>query len=207
MLRYLLFLVLIPLTLTMVGCERRIATEPSPYSPYDLSATAISSEEIELAWNDNSLDEKGFYVYRKDNGDYRRIAALDANTTFYLDSNLDPQTTYWYRVSSYNDGGESGLSNEALATTMVEVEIVDYWMEKDTRHDYWYTTIVGYIRNNTKEILNVWVVGEFYKGDKWIAMEKSLVTDVNPGRKTKFHIQHSGKTEITRITIFIQEYY
>ena len=210
MLNYFLLLVLVPLSLILTGCQGRMATKPSPYNPYNLSATAISSEEIELIWDDNSVDESGFYVYRKDNGDYRRIVALEANVTFYKDSGLDPESPYWYRVSSYNEGGESDLSNEALATTMVEVEILDFHMEKeylDWRQE-WRTEIKGYVRNNTtEEIFRINLVGEFYKNDKWIAMEKGHVYGTDPGRKSLFSVTHYGETEITRVTVWIEDYY
>ena len=35
----------------------------------------------------------------------------------YTDTGLDPETTYWYRVSAYNGAGDSAFSNVANATT------------------------------------------------------------------------------------------
>lgn len=206
-----LFVILIGAGLMLTGCQNNkvVAPPPEPYVPSNLNATAISSEEIELVWDDNSVDEKGFYVYRKDNGDYRRITALSANTTFYQDSNLNPQTAYWYQISSYSDSGESGLSNEALATTMVEVEILDFRMDKEY-FDWgeWRTRIEGHVRNNTaQEVSRIRVVGEFYKGDKWIALESTYSYNVSPGRGIPFTVTHWGETEITRVTAWIEEYY
>ena len=208
----LLLVLLVSLAIALTGCVKKkyyyIAPPPEPGVPSNLVATATSSTQIDLAWTDNSTDEKGFYVYRRNGGSYRRIVALEANTTSYSDTGLSPETTYWYKVTSYGDGGESGSSNEASATTMVEAEVVDYWMEKYIKYDYWYTTITGYIQNNTEEILNVWVAGEFYSADgKWIAIEKSLITNVNPARKARFGIYHHGKTEIYSVKAWVDEYY
>ena len=210
--KFILVSVLLAVSLMLTGCRNNkvVAPPPEPYVPSNLNATAISSEEIELTWDDNSVDEKGFYVYRKDNGDYRRIVTLDANTTFYEDSNLDPQTTYWYLVSSYNDGGESELSNEAVATTMVEVEMLDYWMEKEywDWKDDWYTEIKGEVKINTNQILTIRIAGEFYSYDgKWIAMGYYTLYDVNAGRRRQFRISHQGKTEIKYVKAWIEEYY
>lgn len=214
MLKYFLLLVLIPLGLILTGCQKKVAPPPNPYAPSNLTATAISSEEIELVWDDNSVDEKGFYVYRKDNGDYRRIVALGANVTSYHNSNLDPQTTYWYLVSSYNNSGESGLSNETSATTMVEVEILDFRMEKEYRDEgwteaHWLTRIIGHVRNNTTEELSrINLAGNFYdRNDAWIAIEHSGVANANSGKTTPFQITHVGKTEIIRVTVWIEDYY
>ncbi|MBA7491372.1 hypothetical protein ES702_01917 [subsurface metagenome] len=212
MLKYFLLLVLIPLGLILTaGCQNNkvFAPPPEPYVPSNVNATAISSEEIELVWDDNSVDEKGFYVYRKDNGDYRRIVALDANTTFYKNSGLDPASPYWYQVSCYNDGGESGLSNEALATTMMEVEILDYHMDKEPWYNaQWRTQIKGHVRNNTiEEISTIKLGGEFYKEDKWIAMQYGPIYNVSPAKEIPFTITHWGGTEITRVTAWIEEYY
>ena len=208
----LLLVLLVSLAIALTGCVKKkyihVAPPPEPGAPSNLVATTVSSTQIDLAWTDNSTDEKGFYVYRRDGGSYRRIVALEANTTSYGDTGLNPETTYWYKVTCYGDGGESGSSNEASATTMVEVEVVDYWMDKFVKHDEWCTTIIGYIQNNTEEILNVWVAGEFYSADdKWIAIEKSLITNVNPARKARFEVYHQGKTEIYSVKAWIDEYY
>lgn len=208
---FFLSVLLIGVGLVLTGCQNNkvVAPPPNPYAPSNLNATAISSEAIELTWIDNCVDENGFYVYRKDNGDYHRIVALQANVTFYKDSGLDPENPYWYRVSSYNESGESELSNEALATTMVEVEILDFQMEKKYMDwGEWRTEIKGYVRNNTtQEISRIKLAGEFYKNDKWIAMEYGYVWGTNPGRKNPFSVTHYGKTEITRVTVWIEEYY
>jgi len=213
MLKYFLLVALVGGSLTLTGCQNNkvFAPPPDPYTPSNVNATAISSEEIELIWNDNSVDEKGFYVYRKDNGNYRRIVTLVANVTFYKDSGLNPASPYWYRVSSYNQGGESELSNEALATTMVEVEILDFHMEKEYlgyHHATWRTSIKGHLRNNTTdEISTVKLVGEFYRDEKWIVMRYGYVYDVSPSKETPFEVTHKGDTEITRVTVGIDEYY
>lgn len=89
-----------------------------PALPANLTATTISSAQINLAWHDNSDNEAGFKVERKiEGGAYSQIAALPANTNTYQNSGLSQGTTYCYRVKAYNSAGDSGYSNEACTTT------------------------------------------------------------------------------------------
>ncbi len=99
-------------------------------APSRLSATAVSSSQIDLSWTDNSSAELGFKIERKtvsetttdsstieSAGTYEQTGTVDANVTSYSDSDLEPYTTYSYRVTAYNDDGNSDYSNEADAQT------------------------------------------------------------------------------------------
>ncbi|MFC1752220.1 fibronectin type III domain-containing protein [Thermoproteota archaeon] len=89
-----------------------------PLAPSNLSATAVSSSQINIDWQDNSDNEDGFKVERKIlSGSYVEVATVAADVTGYSDSGLSSQTTYFYRVRAYNLSGDSGYSNETNATT------------------------------------------------------------------------------------------
>lgn len=105
---------LISLSLVLGGC---FVKKVAPGPPSNLIATAISYSQIDLTWQDNSEDETGFYIYRKNTNSYSNIANIEANTTFYNDTGLSPGTTYSYKVCAYNNGGESESSNEVTITT------------------------------------------------------------------------------------------
>jgi len=93
--------------------------------PSILSAQAISENEVALEWIDNSESEDNFILERSSNTntDYQVIATLEANTTSYEDSNLDPFTAYFYRVKAVSGNIESNYSNEAgVATVITELE-------------------------------------------------------------------------------------
>jgi len=77
-----------------------------PNAPYNLTAVAISQSQVELHWFDNSNDEEGFRIYRDSN----LIATPGSNVITYLDTGLEPATTYQYVVKAYNQVGESGTS-------------------------------------------------------------------------------------------------
>ncbi|MDI6752014.1 MAG: fibronectin type III domain-containing protein [bacterium] len=89
-----------------------------PSAPSNLSATPISSTQINLSWTDNANNETGFNLERKvSGGNYTQIATPGANITSYQNTGLIPNTTYYYRVRAYNTYGDSAYSNEAQATT------------------------------------------------------------------------------------------
>jgi titin len=95
---------------------------PPPAAPSGLTATAVSTNQINLAWADNSNVEDGFKIERApDNagspGVWAQIGAAATNITGYADTGLSVNTKYWYRVRAYNAGGESGYSDLASDTT------------------------------------------------------------------------------------------
>jgi subtilisin family serine protease len=90
-----------------------------PAAPSNLTATAISSSQIDLLWTDNSYIETGFKIERKigETGTYSQAATVGANVTTYSDTGLNGSTTYYYRVRAYNTTGDSSYSNEVNTTT------------------------------------------------------------------------------------------
>ncbi len=92
-------------------------------APSNLEATAVSSSQIDLSWQDNSSKETGFRIERSPNGqDFSEIDEVGANVTSYSDTDLSPSTTYYYRVRAFRQTGQkttySDYSNTAQATTL-----------------------------------------------------------------------------------------
>ncbi len=93
-------------------------TPQPPAAPGNLTATAVSSSQINLTWSDNSSNEDGFRIERKTGtGAYAEITTVGPNVSSYSDMSLSASTTYTYRVRAYNTVGNSDYSNEASATT------------------------------------------------------------------------------------------
>jgi hypothetical protein len=90
----------------------------APAAPSDLTATAVSSTQINLSWHDNSGDELGFRIERSLDGFvFAEIATVGSNVTSFNDTNAFADTFFFYRVSSFNNFGTSAPSNIAFAQT------------------------------------------------------------------------------------------
>jgi|GEM_PF-792890 len=92
--------------------------ENLPAAPSNFTATATSCTNVNLAWTDNSDNETGFKIERKESGGtYTEIGAVTANTTTYSDTTAQAQKTYYYRAVAYNSFGNSTYASEANVTT------------------------------------------------------------------------------------------
>jgi len=93
-------------------------------APTSLAATAASSTQINLGWQDNSGSENGYRIERKTglSGTYSEIATVGSNTTSYNNTGLTENTAYYYRVRGYNSLVNSNYSNEANSSTVTSVE-------------------------------------------------------------------------------------
>lgn len=103
---------------------QRLAPPPitgTPSAPTNLTATAYSTNQINLAWKDNAADETGYRVEQSTDGSttWTVKATLDSNSTSYSDTGLNAGATYWYRIIASNNTGDSGPSNTASATTLL----------------------------------------------------------------------------------------
>jgi PKD repeat protein len=94
------------------------ATTPTPpAAPTGLTATVVSSTQINLAWTDYASDETGYRVLRStDNATFGQIAQLPAGTTAYQSTGLQADTTYYFRVVAYNNGGPSEFAAASAKT-------------------------------------------------------------------------------------------
>jgi Zn-dependent metalloprotease/transcriptional regulator CtsR len=93
-------------------------TLPPPAAPTGLTATAVSSSRIDLAWTDNATYEQGFKIERATGGGaFTQIGTMGAGATAFSNIGLAPGTTYTYRVRAFDGSNNSGYSNTASATT------------------------------------------------------------------------------------------
>ncbi|MEO8353357.1 MAG: metallophosphoesterase, partial [Chthoniobacteraceae bacterium] len=89
---------------------------PVPAAPSNLSANAVSSFAIDLAWTDNADNETGFMIECSKNGKpFRSITRVDADVTSYQHSGRKSEKTFRYRVRAVNASGTSLPSNLASA--------------------------------------------------------------------------------------------
>ena len=105
----------------------RVSAVPTPYfgaqvplAPTNATATVVSPTQIRLNWTDPSTEARpatGFVIERSTSSDftlnYVRIYKGQGITTC-TDSDLDPGTTYYYRVRASNDNGWSAFSGDPI---------------------------------------------------------------------------------------------
>lgn len=104
----------VPMNLTgPIGCP------PPPLTPSWLTATAVSSTQIDLAW-ENVAGETAYSVERSTDGGttWEPNATTGVDVTTFSDTGLTSSTTYRYRVMSVNSYGFSAPSAIATATTL-----------------------------------------------------------------------------------------
>ena len=96
-----------------------VSTPPTlPTAPSGLSASAVSSSQINLAWTNTAANQTGVEVDRSTDGSsFTPIANLGATASTYSDTGLTAATKYYYRVEAKNAAGSSPSSNIANATT------------------------------------------------------------------------------------------
>jgi len=95
-----------------------------PSAPSGLTATAEGPYSISLDWNDNTIDPDlaSYKVYRSTTGGF--VPGIEnfineVASSSYTDTGLDPDTTYYYRVTAVDtSNNESDPSEQASATTL-----------------------------------------------------------------------------------------
>jgi len=101
-----------------------------PPPPTNLHVTAISNREVDLAWTRNSDNEDGFYLERRigELGAWLPLDNVGPGVTRYLDhQNIQPSTTYYYRVRAFwLGGGHSAFSNEPSAAVYSGTPSADF---------------------------------------------------------------------------------
>jgi hypothetical protein len=103
--------------------ENIYVKDKEPQAPTNLFLARYGGNSVILKWNDNSTNEKGFELWRRDviNGveiPYRKIKVLPSNTISTIDGNLSQYQEYWYFVTAFNESGSSTMS-EVVSTVFL----------------------------------------------------------------------------------------
>lgn len=104
---------------TSISSYTLISKTSIPEIPSIISVNPISTNMIEIKWNDNSVNEDGFTIHRSTDGNtFQMLTNLLANTSIYTDKDLSKGTTYWYKIIATNLIGNSGFSEQRNCTTL-----------------------------------------------------------------------------------------
>ncbi len=85
------------------------------FAPYSLLGATVSPSSISLQWSSSEPNVTEFHIERSTNNAnaFAEIAVVGPSNMTYLDTGLNPNTLYYYRVRVYrgSDGRFSGYSN------------------------------------------------------------------------------------------------
>ena len=119
---------LIIVLFVLFSCEKvaqNTETETIPESPADLTVKQINSSSVELNWIDRSTNENSFIVERKiKNENFNQIGKVVENISKFVDSNLNINETYTYRVYSSNTKGKSATYSNEQTINIKSVPII-----------------------------------------------------------------------------------
>ncbi|HAK94749.1 MAG TPA: hypothetical protein DCM87_07025 [Planctomycetes bacterium] len=94
------------------------STASLPAAPSDLSAAVVGLDWIRLTWIDADDFETGFEIERREEeGTFALAATAGANATSHVDTPLDADTLYFYRMRAVNAYGSSAWSETAAGRT------------------------------------------------------------------------------------------
>ena len=96
----------------------------APLVPNNLSLTVTNNASVSVSWKDNSDNETGFRVQRRNTGgsdtDWVSVAELGSNTSNYADASVVMGSSYDYRVQAFN---AAGTSNSTVASITLQTAL------------------------------------------------------------------------------------
>jgi hypothetical protein len=165
------FLPSYPVTPCTIDCPQ------SPEAPRNLSATVVSTNQVNLAWEPSPSPLVRYSVFRSNSPLFTPSAANQVYSglveTTYQDTSANPAQHYYYVVEAANDLGVSVPSNTATASTpsaggQITADVLDI-------------NTGGYATGGTPN----WVEDEYYTGGQWAGysggtIDTSLVPNPAP---------------------------
>lgn len=99
--------------------QASVSVPALPADPTNLTVTAISSAQVDLAWTDNATNEDGFVIQRSSDAGatWTQVGQTTADIVTFSDTSVLPLSTYTYQVYAFNLGGNSLPSNPATVST------------------------------------------------------------------------------------------
>ncbi len=95
--------------------------------PQDFEAEAKSAFKIDFSWSDITSNEDGFEIYKSDleEGEFELIGTVGEDETSFVEFDLAPNSTYYYKARTLSPTGES------IYTPTVSVEALGFNLTND----------------------------------------------------------------------------
>ncbi len=94
-----------------------------PATPDSLSGIGKTINSVELTWKLRDMKVERFEIERSaDNVNYEYVGSVLGTKNHYIDSDLDVEHTYYYRIRAYNLGGFSAYTTSVAVTTLSRPE-------------------------------------------------------------------------------------
>ena len=78
-----------------------------PFIPTEVATIHISENGVQLHWTNNTVEPATIQILRKDGiNNFESITSIeDPSTVAWTDENVEPGTTYWYKIAATNKKG------------------------------------------------------------------------------------------------------
>jgi hypothetical protein len=140
-----------------------------PSAPSNLNATAAGSSQINLSWTASPTSGVTYNVYASTTSGFTPSAsnriATGVSTTLYSDTGLKASTTYYFRVTATDSGGESAATSQANATTTGGGFACHVTYSVSTQWNNGFTAGVT-IQNTGTVAINSWTLTFAWPGDQ-----------------------------------------
>lgn len=102
------------------------AIDTAPTAPENLKAASSTIDGIELTWDasEDNIAVEGYYVYRRTDGAYEKLATLTGNSLTYTDAMIEVNETYHYAVSAFDGSGNESEKAEVSADSIEGAKVV-----------------------------------------------------------------------------------
>ena len=100
-------------------------SDTSLAAPTNLQEELDTNADIMISWNDNTLYEDGYQIYRGETVDSMSLlTTVAANTELYIDQSTTVNTLYYYKVRAYKYGAAWYYSDYSNIASGLALEVV-----------------------------------------------------------------------------------
>ena len=130
-----------------IGTSYQAFAASKPAKVTGVKASALSNYSIKVTWKKTKSAKKyQLYCADKKNGKYRKIATISG--TYYVDSNLNKGTRYYYKIRAIN-GSKKGAFSSVKAASTKKSSLYDVTVNKEAKTVTISARVNGYYFNNS----------------------------------------------------------